>query len=333
MRICQTCGTQTVKAKGAPCARCGRLEQAQIDGEPGDQWAGVRLQLQCRGCGHFSPLDQPVKGGSASCLWCDAPQAFSNEHWRSLLEEIHAVVDLGGPDPEGQHPHPRLSIARSNPWRDLGTGQQLAEIEREYTDGVSLRVRAEISRGRPCCPLGHGPLPITAPPDGSPGIMARCDRCGEGGGYAPPDRAYRSLVAVIADAARAGLVQARTVTTGGLVAFNCPGCGAPLPVDGRPFVSCSFCHLTSALPATRQRPAPGSIQPKLWWLAFKGASPLRARLEKSPPEPQAIPEPPQGTTSRWRRGAMTVPVLVLPAGAAAVTGVILFLLMRMGLAL
>lgn len=292
-------------------------------------WAGLRLKFQCRSCGHQTPLDQPPEHGSARCLWCDTDQAFPPEIWKELLQKFHAVTDLGGPAPEGQNPHARLSIRNSNPWSDIGEGRHTADLEEDFPNGVApLRVWAEVSRGFPCCPLGHGAMRVEAR---SGELELRCARCSEGGVYAAPDRQYRALTAVVTDAARVGVKQARTVTTNGLVAFNCPGCGAPLPVAGRGFAACSFCHLTSALPATRQRPAPGSIQPALWWVSFRGGSPERARLEKSPPTSLKIDPPPAGTGSTLRKSLLTVPVLVLPSGALLVTGAALFLLVRAGL--
>jgi len=294
MELCERCGRVApgeLEACQACGAKFGRRTGSTYD--PELSWAAVRCQFQCRSCGHLSPLDHLDVDGSVSCRRCGLEQAYAVDSWRQALGHAHAVADLAGPDPEGRRPHPRLSIAADNPFKQVGVSateaghQQSGQAD---AGGVSVpnTLRVFAAPGQPLCSSCHEPLSLDVKGPGT--IELGCGGCNTRPRYELPQRAlelHQALVGVIdgehrSDAAAVSVEAPEGEQ--GAIAIKCPSCGAPLEIkDTGQIVTCGFCQTPARIPSsTYGRLVNPKLDPATWWLLFRGPSALRRALERSP---------------------------------------------------
>ncbi len=295
LRVCGGCGSiaptrrRECQVCDAALDRYAHELRPERGGELDDvYWVAIRSEFQCRACGKLSPINHLELEGEATCLHCATNQAFDVGQWREALAHAHAVGDLSGPDPEGRRAHALLSIARINPMRELGVSETFSEhsqggvsVEGAVTVTRSLRIR--VSPGRPLDERGR-PLALRRRPDAR-GDVIIASSTSEQAEYALPHQAQQlapGLRGVIAVDHRRDRppVRVQLASSETPAALRCPSCGAPLdPPEGARIISCRYCSTTARIPERTlvqlgQRP-----RLELWWLAFRGPSPLRLRLE------------------------------------------------------
>jgi hypothetical protein len=244
----------------------------------------VRCTFLCHACNFDAPLDHLDVDGAVECIACGVRQRFEVEGWRGALEAADAVGDLAGPDPEGRTPHPTVWIGNDNPYADIGATRTFhAHTESSGGLGTLLQtLHLSAAPGEPACRRCRVPLEVTLRAPGD--VATRCPGCGDAATYAtPPDArgVTSSLLGVIADEHRTDRPRARESAAGAVQSLSCPGCGGPLTLEGRDrAVVCPFCKAPCLVPARAvARATSGAPAPRLWWMLFRGPSPLRQSLE------------------------------------------------------
>lgn len=267
LRICPRCG-RIVPAKSVGCGACTGAA-APIVVPPrsdGAYWARVACEYRCTACKSWVPLAAFSSEGESICVLCNASQPQPLFFWRVVLTHAHAVADLAGPDPEGRAPVPGVTLATSNPYRDIGMDD--VDIE-----GAATREDDDVPRGLRAGP-GH-PLcdDCLTPLDGDVGSLA-CPRCKR------PARAALPPVAARVNRALRGVVVVGGVSasaTPGVVALRCPTCSGALTLAaGESQATCRFCQTTSLV----NRGAPSNPLPRGTFFLFSGPSTKRTELSK-----------------------------------------------------
>ncbi len=294
-------------------------------------WVAVRCTFQCRACGHLSPLNYLDLDGSVLCFSCGLDQAFARSSWVTALEHAHGVADLTGSDPEGRHPHPRLSIARENPFRSgtTFTHRQTGFVtERGMSVPTSLSIEATVRE--PACSKCQ--IPLVVQKTAALSVKTQCPRCGEASTYALPAESngiVRGLLAVIAGEHERERPLTRVESSADrpdAIALCCPNCGGTLNANpGDRLANCPFCRTTSRVPEkTVYRGGGSRVSPETWYLAFEGPSAMRKRLERAPDAPpggdvpesdlkiESPPKPKRGRPTDWAM-VVVLPVLMLLA--------------------
>jgi Zn finger protein HypA/HybF involved in hydrogenase expression len=266
-------------------------------------WVAIRCSFQCRSCHFLSPLDELDIDGSVECAQCGQAQRFDVEAWHEALDFAHAVGDLAFPLPEGRLSHPHIWIGSDNPFMAIGHTEVFAEHRQSSTrtsEGVTIHrsLFIEAAPGHPVCATCQQPLELELR---GAGVEATCPGCASRASYQLPQGAQRyceGLAGVVADIHRSDRRRARIETTaGGPVALKCPECGGALPATREHVLECSYCGTASLIPAPARLREPGApLTPDIWWLAFRGASKLRAELEEPPPP--AKPDKPDKAAKR-----------------------------------
>ncbi|MDP2310960.1 MAG: hypothetical protein Q8P18_33380 [Pseudomonadota bacterium] len=343
MDVCAACGIVAPRP-GLPCEACGGAEIERAPAPRGPLYfVQVRCQFQCRGCGRLAPLDAVETGGLARCASCALTQAVDPGGWQEGLAFAHAVGDLasaGGASGDGLHPNARWAIGDRNPHRRIGVEQASDTLILDGTrrmDGMEVRrtLRLRAAPGHPLCEGCHAPLQIDLAAEGQ--ARTRCPGCGTTARYdvsAGVLAACHGLRGVLADAQREDLSDARTAEDGGVVALSCPGCGAPLRVEGHSHTAaCPFCHLVCRIPSAAPSASAADVPPTPFWLLFGGPSARRQQLERPFEDGAgAITQPvPVSAATGLRRWLGLLPTVVVAGGMTIGTGVVLFVLMRMGL--
>lgn len=329
MDVCAGCGIVAPRP-GLPCEACGRTATRAAPGPRGALYfVAARCQFQCRGCGRLAPLDEVDVSGVVRCVLCGLGQAFDPGAWRDALAFAHAVGDLAGG--EGVHPDRRWSVALANPHAEVGRACATARLT---TSGARVVGGLEVTRslrmvaapGHPLCACGE---PLQVDPSGEGALRTRCAGCGANAAYDVPAAvvgACGGLRGVIAEGRRADLGDARTLD--GAVGLSCGGCGAPLrPTPGATTVECAFCHLVSRVPRELV-PLRADVAPTPFWLVFSGPSMARRELLRGETNALPIRTAPEVPVSGWRGFLASV---VVAGGMLAGTGIVLFVLLRLGL--
>lgn len=342
MDVCAACGIVAPRP-GLPCEACGGTAIEKAPPRRGALYfVQVRCQFQCRGCGRLAPLDAVETGGLARCASCALTQAVDPGGWHEGLAFAHAVGDLasgGGAEGEGLHPHARWALGQRNPHRGLGVDaatEVLILDSMRRVDGLEVRrtLRLRAAPGHPLCDGCHAPLQVDLAGEGQ--ARTRCPGCGTTARYdvsAGVLAACRGLRGVLADAQREDISDARTAEDGGVVALSCPGCGAPLRVEGHAHTAaCPFCHLVCRIPSTAPAASAADVPPTPFWLLFGGPSARRRELERAPDDDvRTIAQPtPAPAPTGLRAWLGLLPTVVFAGGMTVATGVALFILMRMG---
>jgi len=277
--ICTFCGV-VAPAQAGTCASCGRELARPRAFAPlsGDLYfTAVRATYVCRACGFPSPLDGLVTSESLDCAQCGSLQRFEPEIWNTGLEHARTVGDLGGPNPEGRAPDPDIWIGEDNPHRTLGMTETFAKVE-------SDRFALEASPGWPVCRRCAVPLECVA--QGTQ-VATRCPTCTAQAQHDVPGRlleraSVTGIAGVVSDENRTGRVEVRVqATAGGLVALLCPQCGAAVQSVGGTSntVECAYCKTLAIIPPrARPREQGAMVKPTVFWVAFRGRSPARAKL-------------------------------------------------------
>jgi hypothetical protein len=342
MDVCAACGIVAPRP-GLPCQACGGTAIEKAPERKGALYfVQVCCQFQCRGCGRLAPLDAVEIDGLARCACCGLTQAFDVGGWHEGLAFAHAVGDLAAGAPgEGLHPHPRWAIGAYNPHRALGVKKAADTIVLASTsrvDGLEVRrsLRLRAAPGHPVCDSCHLPLVVDLPSEGQ--ARTRCPGCGATARYdvsAGVLAACEGLRGILADAQREDLTDARTADDGGVVALSCPGCGAPLRVEGHGHTAaCPFCHLVCRIPSSAPAASAEDVPAVPFWLLFGGPSARRAELERGEDEKRArgIVAPSLAPMPKGIRGWLRLlPAVVVAGGMTIVTGVALFALMRLAI--
>lgn len=333
MDVCGSCGV-VVPKRGLPCGVCGASSWVEAPARGGTLYfVQATCQFQCRGCARLAPLDTVDVDGTVRCVLCGLKQAFDPGAWKEALAWAHGLGDLAGG--EGLHPSDTWAIGTDNPHADVGRTAATDVLTVGGTGSVggvqvSRSLRMQAGPGHPLCLACKAPLDVSVEAEGR--VRARCRECGAASVYEVPAAvlgACRGLRGVIAEVSRAELREAKTGA--GVSTLSCPGCGAPLPARGRGrVIECQFCHATCKLPA-EDAGTVEDAEPTPIWLVYGGASAARRALESGAGGEASIPEPKAEvlTGSRW--WLSQVPPAIIAGGLTLVTGVVLFVLMRMGL--
>lgn len=340
MKVCAGCGSVAPHPE-LPCALCAERGSVDAPDASGRQfYVAVRCQFQCRGCGRLAPADDVDVDGVIRCAMCGLSQAFDATVWRDAVAVAHGLGDLAGG--EGLHPHPRYSIAATNPHRDVGAERAVVTTTvsgARMEHGIEVRrsLRMVAAPGHPLCGRCEVPLTVEVPSRGR--AVTRCPRCAATREYAVSGEVLATgvgLVAVLADGHRADVRDAKPTSSGAVLGLNCAGCGGPLPAEGHArTVTCRFCQLVCRIPGEFELSA-DDAPPTPFWLVFSGPSQARRRLEHDPAFGDG-----EGARAVQRVAAGDVVQpgfffgrLVPATVALGVTGVIglgLFLLMRAGI--
>jgi DNA-directed RNA polymerase subunit RPC12/RpoP len=261
--------------------------RAAAPAQPVDHaWVAVRAAFTCNSCRFLAPLDQLDADGAVECAHCGLRQRFEIELWRQGLEFAHGVGDLAGPELEGRNPHPVLWIGSENPHVPTGT-------TRTFEHATFGALALDVAPGHPVCGRCREPVQLSVPRPGA--VQTLCPRCGDRATHAISDAAVAlcpSLVAAVSEEHRSDRPRARaTATQAGVVALNCPSCGAPLELGEAGTVhTCRYCRASCVVPhqsvarALRKTP-----EPAVWWLFFQGLSEERKALLGAGDQDKAAP--------------------------------------------
>ncbi len=312
--VCARCGAITTSSSPS-CEVCGASGAMRAPSPRPDRYfVGIRARFTCRACGFLAPLDGIDASGSAHCVRCGVDQAFDGRQWRAALAFAHGVGDLAGPSLEGLHPSPRIAI--DSPWSDIARTRTAVALDAETAPGV-LHLRA--FPGHPLCARCAKPLSVAT---STPGALIVSCVCGlQEEHHLGADVRPGAVLGAIGSGHRAGQVAPAAVESG--TAFQCPTCGAPLPVDGKArILTCAFCHVASRIPDAAFRKV-AAVDPETIWIAFTGPSARRRELEHEAEEAKiATPQPvkpsssARALTTAWRLGLPTA-ALVFAIGAVA----------------
>ena len=147
---------------------------------------------------------------------------------------------------------------------------------------------SEASRGHPVCRKCAQPLDVQVQDWGV--VTTRCPSCFEQITHQTPENARglaSSLIGVVSDEQRSGLAKANAVVTqAGVTGIACPSCGAPqtsISVGTSSGIqSCQYCHTVFSVSARDRFVGTKDIQPRIWWMLFRGDSPMRQKLVHPP---------------------------------------------------
>ena len=300
--ICRSCGI-VAPTEGTACEGCGKPiaeVRVQVPSQAADMfWVAVKCGFTCNQCRFLAPLDGLDVDGAVDCAHCGLRQRFDVAAWKSALAFAHAVGDLAGPDPEGRTPHPAIWIGDENPHVDVGVKRTFVQPEAKLEkpaalDGDAAVIAAAVvaqsssvvdthaSPGHPVCKRCRVPLVATVTGPGA--VSTRCPTCSEEARYTLVDSArhiHAGLVAAVADEHRSDRPRAQPMPTqAGVVAIKCPGCGAPLQLQGAEKVqTCTFCKASCFVAGKNlARFHHKTPEPEVWWVLFRGPSPERERL-------------------------------------------------------
>lgn len=280
MTICRTCGV-IAPAEGTTCEVCQKpLSEVRVQVQPQAAdlyWVAVKCGFTCNQCKFLAPLDGLDVDGAVDCAHCGLRQRFEVSAWKDSLAFAHAVGDLAGPDPEGRTPHPAVWIGDENDYASVGVKRTFVQI-----DGENRTVEIHATPGHPVCKRCRVPLSVTGTGPGA--VTTRCPTCNDEARYNLTDAGrniYPTLVAAIADEHRTDRPRAQPMSTqAGIAAIKCPGCGAPLQLQGSDKVqTCSYCK-TSCFVAGKNMAQflHKTPEPEVWWVLFRGPSEKRATL-------------------------------------------------------
>jgi len=240
-------------------------------------WVAVKCGFTCNQCKFLAPLDGLDADGAVDCAHCGLRQRFDVSAWTVALEFAHAVGDLAGPDPEGRSPHPSIWIGSENDYAKVGSTHTFVEPK-----GMSLDIDIQAAPGHPVCKRCR--VPLTTMTSGPGAVTTRCPTCGDEARYNLTDAARNvseALVAAVADEHRTDRPRAQAMPTqAGVVAIKCPGCGAPLQLQGSEKVqTCTYCKASCFVAGkSMARFNNKTPEPEVWWVLFRGPSSERARL-------------------------------------------------------
>lgn len=284
--ICRNCGV-VAPEQGNACAQCGRpLAEVRVQVPPQGPdlfWVAVKCGFTCNQCKFLAPLDGLDADGAVDCAHCGLRQRFDPSAWGTALAFAHAVGDLAGPSPEGRTADPVVWIGDLNPHAKVG-----ASVTFAHAGEASPHVDIHAAPGHPVCKRCR--VPLTAVVTSAGAVTTRCITCNEEARYTLIDAAraaYPTVVAAVADEHRIDRPRAQPMATqAGVVAIKCPGCGAPLTVQGHEKVqTCSYCKATCFIAGKNlARFHHKTPEPEVWWLLFRGASEERVKLTSAEPE-------------------------------------------------
>lgn len=294
MEICGQCGviapSEVDKCDACKAALDADGRRAVEDRPDGAYFVQVRAQYKCKHCEKRSPINGVDVDGTFTCHHCQRDQRADPNVWATGLRFCHEVGDLAGPDPEGRHPNPELSIAGDNKWADIGVKRTRAKLDfSEMTmsaGGIDLRsLFLQVRPGIPLCETCREPLAIRVQAPGK--LTAHCDGCNATTPHevdAKAHRMHKPFLGALADDHRADRPPAKITAnqTEGAVLLECPGCGAALQPEAKErFVTCAFCNAPSKIPS-RQRAQlfTEGVELVPFWVLFQGNSPARRKLEK-----------------------------------------------------
>lgn len=276
--ICKKCGV-VAPSRGSTCEVCRQplaVTRAQAPAQPLDQcWVAVRCGFTCNSCKFLAPLDSLDLDGAVECAHCGLRQRFDVESWRDALAFAHSVGDLAGPNPEGRNPHPIIWIGSDNPYKAVG---EMLTFEHAESGVLSI----DASPGHPICDKCSEPLHVQV--TGADSCQTLCPVCGDRGTYGLIDAArayYSGILAIVAEDHRRDRPKARsTATSAGVVALNCPSCGAPLQLEGQSTIqTCIYCKTSCLVPhRSLSRALHLAVEPSIWWILMRGLSPKREAL-------------------------------------------------------
>lgn len=287
--ICRSCGI-VAPEQGTACEGCKRpLPEVRVQVAPPAAdltWVAVKCGFTCNQCKFLAPLDGLDADGAVDCAHCGLRQRFDVAAWKTALEFAHAVGDLAGPAPEGKYPHPSVWVGDENDYAKVGLTHTFV-----VPTGAELSVDIRVSPGHPVCKKCRVPLSTSVLGVGA--LATRCPTCSDEARYALADGArnlYDRLVGAVADEHRADRPRAQaTATQAGVLAVKCPGCGAPLQLQGTDKVqTCSYCKATCFVAGKQMaRFNHQTPEPEVWWLLFRGVSTEREKLLAAVPEEKA----------------------------------------------
>jgi DNA-directed RNA polymerase subunit RPC12/RpoP len=243
---------------------------------PNEQcWVAVRCGFTCNSCRFLAPLDSLDADGAAECAHCGLRQRFDADNWRPGLAFAHSVADLAGPNLEGRSPHPAIWIGSDNPYAAVGDTTTF-----EQYSGNELSVDA--APGYPVCAQCREPLRVALAEPGA--CHTQCPRCGERASYKLADGAralYSGLLACVSDDARSDRPRVRAQATAAGITLVCASCGAPMNIENKsPVQTCRYCQASCIVPLRNaQRALHAAVEPSIWWLLLRGASPKRSELQ------------------------------------------------------
>jgi len=238
-------------------------------------WVAVRTGFTCNSCRFLAPLDGLDVDGAVECAQCGLRQRFDVPLWSNALKFAHGVADLAGPHPEGRAPHPSVWVGTENPYKAVGDTKTMEEA----SDGM-LQIAA--GPGHPVCHKCALPLAAALGPQGV--VTTQCSKCGERATWQlPPEAAnlHEALVGVVSDENRSDRPRVLASMEAGATSLKCPGCGAPLKVQGEDGVqTCPYCSVSAIVPWRRIVRMRNEVPaPEVWWLLMRGPSLKRLTLE------------------------------------------------------
>jgi len=275
LSICSGCGV-IVDASRSACEACGTPYGTPalraVPQPDGGYWVAVRATFTCNACRFDVPLNHFELGEGVVCTRCGLEQRFERSNWHELVDFAHAAGDLGAPGPEGRFPEPGVSIAKPEPFADVGVSTTWA-VEGEY----------RACPGNPLCRECGAPRVVFGKRDGT--IDVGCSNCDAKSTYELPSGVrFRRLAGVLADEHEAGRNEATTIEESGVVVLRCPNCSAPLTgvKDEDGVVTCAYCRVPCRISSrTHARAGHKQTPVKTWWLYFEEPSPLRRKLVKA----------------------------------------------------
>ena len=291
MRVCASCGTIAPTSK-EECAVCfSRFEGSVLEVEPpgeGLGWARVSGGFKCRSCGFDVALNGLSYSGAVVCGSCGIRQAFSGEIWGDIVEFVHSVADLTGhrrPEPDSAL-WPAIAEETFEETAALykRIGRDRCVLEKSsgaFSDDLDWAMEA--SPGHPTCGMCKALMKVRL--EGRETIC-ECPSCGAERRYvlSEEEAALPGVVGVIAEAHESSTPQVKEERSAGgaAVALTCPNCSGALDAAkvGETVV-CSFCGVTSRIPARLMQRITGEPEKKQpWWILFEGESPLRRAAQE-----------------------------------------------------
>ncbi len=332
--LCPGCGLQAPRHR-TNCKICSTPfpQQRPLSPEVGGDlyWVAVRCSIECRACGHRSPVNFLDLDGSVACLRCGIDQKFELRLWWEAIELAHATGDLAGPSPEGRFPDRAVSIAAINQFATVGCQQTFAEKTAVAPPSIqgspsSPCLTIQASPGHPLCLRCRVPLLLAGLDEG--GMVTRCPQCGEQRQYRLPSGLASKrpgLCGVLAGAHLVGRLEVELEQDrGGATLVKCPNCHAPLDVRGTDsLVHCRYCGAASRIsPRALRHLGYQHLEPETWWMLFSGPSAQRRTLVESARHVLGaqVPQGAMGNHGQPRQRDLGVPVAVIVIGGIVLLG-------------
>jgi hypothetical protein len=301
--LCRRCGVVTLP-DATSCAVCAfpiaRPPLKYASDTPGLHWVHVVANHICSGCSGVVPANPFVDGQQVKCIHCATLFTVVKDLWDESLVEAHGCADLW-----------RSSLP-GNSFINTGISKPSVEVNQGgfVYSGKGMRSRSltlKITPGRPVCSSCHVPMRVQI---GRGLATVHCETCGDEQNYQTPKaflKRNKGMCAAIPAQAHGKLADLLVCDASGLRCLSCPACAAKLPIpNGVSDLVCQYCNGPFRVPVHFLNPENSLVNAEGIWIAFRGPSVERRKLEKRA-ESMREPKPPREPEPESEPGAVAPP--------------------------